>query len=100
MVFRNQILLEKEKIIDIQNHITDLKYQFDEWTSEFSQNDGALECWTSMYSSEKDWCDTGRNLKAQYDGAQTQLAQEKARLEQMQEVIRRKGYGNAVYDPD
>jgi hypothetical protein len=39
-------------------------------------------------------------LKAQYEATQQQLTQEKARLEQMQEDIRRKGYGNGVYDPD
>jgi hypothetical protein len=88
--------------IDIKNHITSLKYQFDQWTEEYSQNNGALVCGTSLYSSpdNKEWCDTGRNLKAQYDSSQTQLDQEKARLEQMQDGIRRKGYGNSVYDPD
>jgi hypothetical protein len=39
-------------------------------------------------------------LKTQYEASQQQLAQEKAKLEQMQENIRRAGYGNAVYDPD
>lgn len=102
-VYRNQILLEKEKVADIQNRITELKYEFDTWSSSMAQDpaDASL-CWTSSYSAPyyKEWCDTGRNLKAQYDVAQNQLKQEKAQLEQMQEAIRRKGYGNAVYDPD
>lgn len=102
-VYRNQILLEKEKIADIQSRITDLKYQFDEWSSSLAQDptDASL-CWTSGYNSPyyKDWCDTGRSLKAQYDAAQGQLKQENANLEKMQEAIRRKGYGNAMYDPD
>jgi len=102
-VYRNQILLEKEKVADIQSHITYLKYQFDMWSSSLAQDptDASL-CWTSSYNTPyyKDWCDTGRNLKAQYDAAQSQLKQEKANLEKMQEEIRRKGYGNAVYDPD
>lgn len=100
--FQNQVKVQKGKIIDIQNHITSLKNQFAEWSAEFSQDDEAPACWTSAYYSPyyKDWCDTGRNLKAQYEASQGQLAQEKARLEQMQENIRRAGYGNAVYDPD
>ncbi len=101
-IFKSQILVEKGKIIQIQNHITDLKNQFAAWSAEFSQDYEAPMCWTAASSSPyyKDWCDTGRNLKAQYEAAQHQLGQEKARLEQMQEDIRRKGYGNSVYDPD
>jgi hypothetical protein len=100
--FQNQIKVEKGKIIDIQNHIASLKDQFAEWSTGFAQDDEASQCWTSAYYSPyyKDWCDRGKHLKAQYEASQRQLAQEKARLEQMQEDIRRKGYGNAVYDPD
>jgi hypothetical protein len=100
--FQNQIRLEKGKIIDIQNHIASLKNQFAEWSTGFAQDDEAQACWTSTYYTPyyKDWCDRGRNLKAQYEAAQRQLAQEKTKLEQMQEDIRRKGYGNGVYDPD
>jgi len=101
-IFQNQIRVEKGKIIGIQNHIASLKNQFAAWSAGFSQDTDAQTCWTSAYYSPyyKDWCDTGRNLKAQYEATQQQLAQEKARLEQMQEDIRRKGYGNGVYDPD
>ncbi len=100
--FQNQIKVEKGKIIDIQNHITSIKNQFAAWSAQFSQDPDAQACWTSTYYTPyyKSWCDTGRNLKAQYDASQLQLTQEKARLEQTQEDIRRKGYGNAVYDPD
>ena|SRR5579863_1240115 len=103
LVFKNQMKVEKGKIIDIQNRIKDLKYQFDAWATEYAQDPSdAQACWTSQYSTPyyKDWCDTGRNLKAQYDAAQVQLTQEKAHLEQMQENIRRQGYGNGIYDPD
>jgi hypothetical protein len=102
-VFKSQILAEKGKIVDIRNRIADLKYQFDMWSTEYAQDPtDAQTCWTSTYYTPyyKDWCDTGRNLKAQYDASQRQLDQEKARLEQMQESIRRQGYGNGVYDPD
>ncbi len=100
-VYRNQILLQKQKIAGVQSRITDLKYQFDEWTAALAQDHtGVPICWTSSYGYYKDWCDTGRNLNAQYDVVQGQLKQEKANLEKMQEEIRRKGYGNAVYDPD
>ena len=94
--------VQKGKIIGIQNHITSLKNQFAAWSTSFSQDSDAPACWTSTYYTPyyKSWCDTGRNLKVQYDASQAQLAQEKARLEQMQEKIRRAGYGNAVYDPD
>jgi hypothetical protein len=100
--FKNQIKVQKGKIVDIQNQITSLKNQFAEWSAEFAQADEAQACWTSTYYTPyyKNWCDTGRNLKAQYEASQRQFAQEKARLEQMQENIRRAGYGNAVYDPD
>lgn len=101
-VFQNQVKVQKGKIIGIQNRMTSLKNQFDAWSTSFSQDSDAPACWTSTYYTPyyKSWCDTGRNLKSQYDAAQAQLAQEKARLEAMQENIRRKGYGNAVYDPD
>jgi hypothetical protein len=100
--FQSQVRVEKGKIIDIQNHITSLKNQFAAWSTGFAQDDEAQACWTSTYYTPyyKDWCDRGRNLKAQYEAAQRQLAQEKTKLEQMQEDIRRKGYGNGVYDPD
>ena len=100
--FQNQIKVEKGKIIDIQNRITNIKNQFAAWSAQFCQDPDAQACWTSTYYTPyyKSWCDTGRNLKAQYDASQLQLTQEKARLEQMQEDIRRKGYGNSVYDPD
>jgi len=101
-IFTNQIKVQKGKIIDIKNRIVSLKNQFDEWSTSFAQDSDASACWTSTYYTPyyKSWCDTGRNLKAQYDAAQAQLVQEKARLEEMQESIRRKGYGNSVYDPD
>jgi hypothetical protein len=102
-VFKSQILVEKGKIADIQSDMRSLKYQFDQWSTEFAQDPtDAQACWTSTYYTlyYKDWCDTGRNLKAQYDAAQRQLDQEKVHLDQMQENIRRQGYGNGVYDPD
>ena len=76
LVFKNQIRVEKEKIFDIQDLIKNLKYQFDVWSTEFSQDaNDAQVCWTSQYYTPyyKDWCDAGRNLKAQYDAAQVQL---------------------------
>jgi hypothetical protein len=101
-VFKNQILVEEGRIAGIQNRMATLKDQFAAWSAEYSQDDEAPLCWTSSYTSPyyKDWCDTGRNLKAQYDASQRQLDQEKVRLDHMQESIRRQGYGNAVYDPD
>jgi hypothetical protein len=102
-VFKSQILAEKGRIVGIKNRIADLKYQFDAWSTEYAQDPtDAQVCWTSSYYTPyyKDWCDTGRNLKAQYEASQRQLDQEKVRLDQMQENIRHQGYGNAVYDPD
>src|SRR5580704_1179377 len=100
--FQSQVRVEKGTIIDIQNHIASLKNEFAAWSTEFAQDDEAQACWTSTYYTPyyKDWCDRGRNLKAQYEASERQLAQEKAKLEKMQEDIRRKGYGNGVYDPD
>jgi hypothetical protein len=102
LTFKNQVKVQKGKIADIQNRMTSLKNQFAAWSAGFAQDSEAQACWTSTYYTPyyKDWCDRGRNLKAQYEQLQRQLAQEKAKLEQMQENIRRAGYGNAVYDPD
>ncbi len=102
LTFKNQVKVQKGKIVDIQNRITSLKNQFAAWSLGFAQDPDAQACWTSTYYTPyyKDWCDRGRNLKAQYEASQQQLAQEKAKLEQMQEKIRRAGYGNEVYDPD
>jgi hypothetical protein len=101
-IFQNQVKVQKGKIIDIQNRITSLQNQFTSWSFGFAQDDEAQACWTSTYYTPyyKDWCDRGRNLQAQYEASQRQLAEEKGKLEQMQEDIRRKGYGNGVYDPD
>jgi len=101
-ILKNQVLVQKGKILDIQNQIESLKRQFAAWSTDFSQDEEAPLCWSSLHDSPyyQDWCDTGKNLDAQYKASQQQLAQEKARLEQMQEDIRRKGYGTAVYDPD
>lgn len=101
-IFQNQVKVQKGKIIGIQNRIASLKNQFDAWSTSFSQDSDAPACWTSTYYTPyyQSWCDTGRKLKAKYDAAQVQLGQEKARLDEMQENIRRAGYGNAVYDPD
>jgi len=100
--FKNQVLAQKAKIADIQNQIANLKDQFAAWSVDYVQDDDMQLCWSYLHDSPfyKGWCDTGRNLKAQYDASLSQLDQENGRLEQMQEAIRRKGYGNAVYDPD
>jgi hypothetical protein len=102
LVFKNQVKVQKGKIVDIQNRMTSLKNRFAAWSAGFAQDSDAQACWTSTYYTPyyRDWCDRGRNLKAQYEQLQRQLAQEKANLEQMQEKIRRAGYGNGVYDPD
>ena len=102
-IFKKQVLAEKTKIAAIQSRLANLKYQFDQWSLSFSQDvSDAQECWTSTYYTPyyRDWCDTGRKLKAQADATQRQLDQEKTRLKQMQENIRRQGYGNGVYDAD
>ena len=100
--FQNQIKVEKGKIVDIQNRITSLKNQFAAWSAEFSQDSEASACWTSAYSEPyyKDWCDTGRNLKAQYDASQSSVrtGEGSARTNAGEHPAR--GYGTAVYDPD
>ena len=102
LTFKNQAKVQKGKIVDIQSRMTSLKNRFAAWSAAFAQDSDAQACWTSTYYTPyyRDWCDRGRNLKAQYEQLQRQLAQEKANLEQMQEKIRRAGYGNGVYDPD
>jgi hypothetical protein len=102
IVLKEQILAQKSKIIAIQNQAQDLNGQLTAWNVEHHRDTDPAACWTSSYNDPyfKDWCAIGRNLQSAYDTAQQQLAQEKAHLEQMQEEIRRKGYGNGVYDPD
>jgi hypothetical protein len=99
--FQNQVKVQKGKIVDLQKQVQNISDQFDAWSVSHRHVNAAV-CWTSEYETElyKSWCDIGRNLKDATDASQLQLAQEKARLEQMQENIRRAGYGNAVYDPD
>ena len=99
--FQNQVKVQKGKIIDLANRVQSLNDQFDAWSVSHRHVNPAV-CWSSQHDTDiyKSWCDIGRNLKDATDESQRQLAQEKVRLEQMQEDIRRKGYGNAVYDPD
>jgi len=101
-VFKRQILVQKGKIIDIQNQSQNLYAQLNAWSVEHHYDANPAMCWTSEYNNPyfKDWCAIGRGLQAAYDASERQLAQEKARLEQMQEDMRRKGYGNAIYDAD
>jgi hypothetical protein len=99
--FQNQVRMQKGKIVDLQNQVRSLSDQFDAWSVSHRHVNAAV-CWTSEYDTElyKSWCDIGRNLKDATDASQRQLIQEKARLEQMQDNIRRAGYGNSIYDPD
>lgn len=80
----------------------EIQYRFDQWRIESAYDGDAPMCWTSNYNTAyyKGWCDTGRNLKAQYDNLQIRLDQERARLDHLQDSIRRKGYGTQIYDPD
>ncbi len=45
-------------------------------------------------------CDVPQELSAAYDQTKTQLEQAHAALEQMQDRVRRQGFGVKVYDPD
>jgi hypothetical protein len=101
-VFKRQILVQKTKIITLQNQTQSLSGQFNAWSVRHSYRFNPAICWTSEYTDPyiKDWCEIGIRLQAAYETSQRQLAEEKERLEQMQEDIRHKGYGNAVYDPD
>lgn len=99
--FQNQVKAQKNRIVDLQNRVEILNDQFDAWSTSHRHIDPAI-CWAAQRETYyyKSWCDIGRNLKTQMESSQNQLAQEKARLEQMQENIRRAGYGNTVYEPD
>jgi hypothetical protein len=79
LVFKNQVKVQKGKIVDIQNHMTSLKNRFASWSVRYAQDSEAQACWTSAYYTTyyRDWCDRGRNLKAQYEQLQRQLAQER-----------------------
>ncbi len=45
------------------------------------------------------WNERQREKQQQLEHLQTQLKEQKKRLEEMQESARRQGYGNSVYDP-
>ena len=100
--YKNQILAQEAKIVAIQNHIDELQSQFADWTTWHTDVSDVSLCWTDLGMTYyyKDYCDVGKGLRAQAESAQRDLAQEKARLADMQEYIRRQGYGNAVYEPD
>lgn len=89
----------KQRIADLRAHMVDLQEQIDKWNSENSKSIAihGSGCWTGAY---KDWCDTPKRLQA--DAEKTQAAIEGAQkdLEQIQEQVRRMGYGNAFYDPE
>lgn len=100
--YKNQILAQEAKIVSIENHIDQLESQFADWTTWYTDDGDVSLCWTDLGNTYyyKAYCDVGKGLRAQTEAAQRQLAQEKARLADMQEYIRRQGYGNAVYEPD
>jgi hypothetical protein len=100
--YKNEILAQEAKIVGIQNHIDELDSQFTEWTTWHTDISDVSLCWTDLGTTYyyKDYCNVGKGLRAQAQAAQQQLAQEKSRLAEMQEYIRRQGYGNAVYEPD
>lgn len=45
------------------------------------------------------WNDRQRRRQLQVEQAQSQLEQQKKRLEELQETARKQGYGSSVYDP-
>jgi hypothetical protein len=47
LTFKNQVKVQKGKIVDIQNRITCLKNQFAAWSVGFAQDSEAQACWTS-----------------------------------------------------
>lgn len=100
--YKDQILAQEAKMVSIQNHIDELESQYADWTTWHTDVSDVSLCWTELGSTYyyKEYCDVGKGLRAQTETAQRQLAQEKARLADMQEYIRRQGYGNAVYEPD
>ncbi|HYA23542.1 MAG TPA: hypothetical protein VEF05_05235 [Terriglobales bacterium] len=100
--YKNQILAQEAKIVSIENHIDQLESQFADWTTWYTDDGDVSLCWTDLGNTYyyKPYCDVGKGLRTQAETAQRQLAQEKARLADMQEYIRRQGYGNAVYEPD
>jgi hypothetical protein len=100
--YKNQVLAQETKIVNIENHIEQLEDQFADWTTWYSDDGDVSLCWTNLGNTYyyKAYCDVGKGLRAQSEAAQRQLAQEKLRLADMQEYIRRQGYGNAVYEPD
>jgi hypothetical protein len=100
--YKTQILAQEAKIVSIQNHIDELEAQFTDWSTWHTDVNDVSLCWTDLGNTYyyKDYCNVGKGLRAQAEAAQQQLAQEKARLAEMQEYIRRQGYGNAVYEPD
>ena len=100
--YKNQVLAQEAKIAGIQNNIQQLWDQFADWTTWYTDDGDVSLCWTDLGNTYyyKDYCDVGKNLRAQIEAAQRKLAQEKTQLENIQEDIRRKGYGNSIYEPD
>jgi len=101
-ILRSQVLAQMAKIAGIKNNIQRIQDQFVDWTTWYSDDGDVSLCWTSQGDTYyyKSYCDVGKNISGQAEAAQRQLAQEKTNLENMQEDIRRKGYGNAIYEPE
>lgn len=101
-VLKRQVLAQKGKIVGLQNQVRNLNAQYAAWLTDHSRWINPQYCWTWEGDDPqfKDWCDIGKSLRSSLESSQRQFAQEQTKLEQMQEDIRRKGYGNAVYDPD
>jgi len=101
-VLRSQVLAQKARIVGVQNSIRQIQNQFADWTTWYTDDGDVSLCWTNLGDTYyyKSYCDVGKNLRAQIEAAQRQLAQERTKLENMQEDIRLKGYGNSIYEPD
>jgi predicted RNase H-like nuclease (RuvC/YqgF family) len=87
---------QKQKVAALQADVNALKQRVDD-----SPTNHYGSCIFGVnYKAQQETCDVPKKSAAEYEKAKAQLEIEQKNLEQMQEAVRRMGYGNAFYDPE
>jgi len=85
---------EKQRILNLEAHLKKLQGELDKWKTS--------DCTYTVHREDtsKSGCDIPGKLLAENEKSRTQLEHERAALVEMQEEVRRLGYGNSFYDPE
>jgi len=109
---RNRILAQKQTIHDAESQIAVLQKRLDERESVgnvtvsqrvFTPGTGPGACAASSAMTSqpyKEWCDEPAKWSADIEKRNAELTKMRASLAELEERVRRMGYGNGVYDPE